>query len=305
MLFGRAVSILTCAVCALGCSGSNAPSGPSQGKLERGVVARVGPTNLTRELVAEIARAQDVDFATARQRAISDTLFALEAGKRFQTTGPPEVAERVALARAMFEDFTRAAVEQGPVTTQEIETLAKKRWQDFDRPEAARVTHAVALVEPGKDPAPARKLAQQLAEKLAGITDPKKFITTALAFPARRPGIQAEQLPPCTSDGRVVGGEPGATFDPRFAHAANLLREPGEQSPVIESSFGFHVILLEERLPEKRLGFEERRAALSGDVITNRAQKLSQKALAGLRKGTAVEVARNSLELMGQVESLP
>ena len=51
---------------------------------------------------------------------------------------------------------------------------------------------------------------------------------------------------------RVILGESEKQIADSFAEAANALARAGDQSPVVRTPFGFHVILLIERLPAPR-----------------------------------------------------
>lgn len=51
----------------------------------------------------------------------------------------------------------------------------------------------------------------------------------------------------------------GSDYAPAFAHASRGLKKPGEISPTIQTSFGFHVIKLVERVDPRQRSFDEAR----------------------------------------------
>jgi peptidyl-prolyl cis-trans isomerase C len=112
-----------------------------------------------------------------------------------------------------------------------------------------------------------------------------------------------------TADGRIfVRKDAGfkasqGGFDPDFARAANALQRPGELSPVVKSSFGYHVIRLEERAQGSVLAEPELKERLSADVLVRRAARARRELLDKLHQASPVEVERAMNELTAQVQA--
>lgn len=269
--------------------------------LPEGVVARVGPTDIAQQTVERIASAQQLSAGKALDKAVPDALFALEASLRL----PSEVRaanERAALARALLETLERAAEDRGPASETEIQGITAERWVDFDRPVSVRVSHAVALRPKSGDPNRARAVAEAIQQAVRGIREQEAFLRAARAVPAGDVQVRAERLPYLTPDGRGISTErdrprsPAGGFDLEFSQAANQLRAPGDQSPIVETRFGYHVILLEDRLPERRVPERDRRQALFPEVLSRRADSLRRELVSELKATTPVEVRRDADE---------
>jgi len=292
----RALPLLAL-VAAAGCERGEVPA-PSAGKLPPGVVARAGASDIHAETVTRVATAQDVSLAAARERALSDALFA-ERAREVLPAATQSAVVRGALARAVLEDIRREAARQGPPTHEEVEKVTSERWVEIDRPPARRVSHAVAQL--GKDASreEARRVAAAVAEAVRGVSDPEQFLKAARGVPAGAVPVRAERLPPMTADGRGFvledGSGPRATsrFDEAFARAAFALTEPGDQSGLVETRFGFHVILLEALVPERRVPFEERRQLLAEEIDSRRGAALRRALLERLAAATPVSVGRD------------
>jgi peptidyl-prolyl cis-trans isomerase C len=289
----------------VGCSSSSEPvAATAHTELPAGIVARVGEHEIAATTVTSIAAAQGLKLPTALDRAIGDALFAVAQRSDPERRDTVAVALRSAHARALVERFHAAARAVGPPTAAEVNALTAERWKELDRPVAVRTSHAVAVVSDPAQAEAARKLAERVAKEVAGIADPKEFRERASELSGGPISLKVEQLPPVTPDGRAfdpAGVHPDGQFDAVFAAAAHAIAAAGQHSPVVETRFGFHVILLEERLPPQQPPFDERRELLEPDVVARRARSKIDALVATLRRDTELEVSRSADELTAAV----
>jgi hypothetical protein len=206
-----------------------------------------------------------------------------------------------------LEGFKAEAAAQGPPSDAEVTELTTLRWQDFDRPETVRTTHAVAIVTKPEQDAVARAIAQHLYEALRGVSDPEEFIRLAHSVPHEDVDVRAERLPAVTSDGRCYYPEGAASelanqrLDRGFAEAAHRLAV-GQVSEPTKSIFGYHVILCEARLPPNYVPLEERRRLLTDEVLKGRAERSKQELLGRLSSATSIMVTRSVDDLTARVQ---
>jgi parvulin-like peptidyl-prolyl isomerase len=248
----------------------------------------------------------------AAQSVVSQAVLAEAARTRFASTGLLEVCERSAHARALLDRLFELAKAAGPPTDQEIDALKAERWMDLDRPSSVSVAHAVVVAKGSAEAASARASAERIARATAGISDVSKFIKVAKAVATKPLEKRVEQLPHMTADGRAVYLDP---FDPRrerplqfdlaFAAAVHAIPEEGQQSPVVETKFGYHVILMVERIDPQHMSRAEFRRELEPDVFQARAKRQLDSLLSDLRSKATVELARNLEELTEQVSQRP
>lgn len=275
-----------------------------RGELPEGVVARVGDDDISRTHVQGIVAKERVTPAEARDRAVRDALWA--------SAAPPEAvrrAERSALARALLEQLKREAESRGPPTDAEVERITERRWLQLARPEAVRTVHAVALLPKDADAAArakARALAARVRDAVKDTREPDEFEKRAGAVDAEPGALRVERLDPVARDGRVLPSKPlppGATpprFDATYAEAVHEL-EPGDVSQLIETPFGYHVVLLVERLPAMKLSLEERRQLVRDEVFSERAGQLERELVERLRRQSDVAVVRSWDSLTAEV----
>jgi len=287
------------------CHGGAPSSATQRARLPQGVAAKVGAEEVSLATVARIAAAQGVSSALARDRAVSDALFATAARAKFEGTSIVPVVERGALARAVLEGLKADAISRGPASDAEVAELTAHRWQELDRPESVRATHAVVKVDGPASDAKARAIADHIRDAVRGITDPEAFMRAARAVPHEGVDVRVEHLPAVTADGRTLDRDnpltdTGQRFDLDFARAVQTLTV-GQISEPTKTVFGYHVILCEARLPEQRVPLEQRRVRLYDAVIKGRAERAKQELLSRLSAATPTKLERDVDDLTARV----
>jgi hypothetical protein len=262
------------------------------------------------ETVTRVARAQALDAKRARDRAIQDALAAEHVRSDAAYAPLVSVATRAALGRVLLDSVKRSASDQGAPTDAELQKIKQERWHEFDRPEAVVTSHFVVALKDEKLAPEARALAERIAEAVRDIKDPEVFVKRAAEFKTDKLDVRAERLPAVTRDGRTfdpknLAAGAGAGFDRTFAEAAHALKAAGEHTSVVKTQFGFHVILLEERVPPFTKSHAELQSLLRDEVIMRRAQRMKQAIVDQQRNTQAVEIDRAADELMSRVRIVP
>lgn len=295
---------------ALGCGGEGAPVAATSARLPTGAAARAGTELISAATVARIAESQGLAPREAVALAVSDALFAAGAKAGLPAAATRSI-ERAATARSLLEQLSRDAAQQGAPNAQELAEIVRERWLELDRPNGARTTHAIVMNDKPARDADAHALADKLAQELQGVTSSQELMRRAKAFPAAGFEIRAEELPFVTPDARVFQQTPkglrgsSQAFDPDYARAASALTQPGQLSPVTKSAFGYHIILLDERMPGVTVAEPELSQRLAPDILVRRAARARTELLDKLRKASGVQLERAFDDLTAQVKAVP
>lgn len=301
----RAAALIGLALTLAGCGHEEGgETKPSRGPLSPGVVARVGDTEIPASLVRAVARRQGIAPSEALDRLVGDAVLAQTHDASEAEQHAVRVKLRGARARWLATRIRERAKADGPLTDPEIRELSKLRWREADMPERWRVAHALVMRPRTKDKARianARSAADRLAEAIGRPGTVDEFEKRAKELSARVKGasieVRVERLPAIAADGRVAEGPPGE-FDRDFARGASALARVGDVSPIVESSFGWHVIYLMERLPADPMPWAERRALFSPAMVDYRSDKRFRALKARLREARTIEVSSAAGNLM-------
>ena len=305
----RARCIAISLVC-VACSGKSAPgSHPEEHvDLAGGTVARVGSAQLPASLVGRVAAAQRLSPEQALQRLVEDELLA-ERARADGLEQRPDVTRDLEALRARLVVFriwatARAA---GSPSDAEVEELSRRHWLEVDLPEQMKVIHAVVLRPKGGDAASARRardVAGRIAAAVAGAADADDFEARAKSVPSGGLEVKVERLQPFVADGRIAAVGAQGSYDRTFASAAAALSGPGSTSGVIETEFGWHVVRLVERIPGRRVPFEDRRMAFAEEAYAGRAAGSMAVLIAQLRATAPLETANGVDALMEEAAAV-
>ncbi len=283
----------------LAACGHDAPPTQNAASLGGEIVARVGDETIPASLVARVAAAENTDPRTAATKLIEDALAAQGARAAGYDTGPdvkwPIVSAR---ARYVVDRIRVDALAKGPPTNAEVDELTLRHWQTIDLPERVRVIHAVVLFPKKRSPENEQRGKDDydaLRKALDGAPDPEEFEKRVKAVPQGGSQITVERLPAFVADGRIAEGN--GSLETSFARTAFSISKPGGQARA-ETTYGWHVVQLIERLPPYTVPFEERRSQFAEETQAMRARKAYEALLARLRAAHPVEISTAAENLM-------
>ncbi len=194
-----------------------------------------------------------------------------------QRVKPPTEAEAKALYDKVMQVMGGKAVHD-PDLGEDLNELAK--MFAFQSGEKVRVRHILVKVPKDAsftDKSAALKKIQDLKKKLDGGAD---FAELATANSDDKPSAQRG------GDLGVIGR--GQT-DPAFEKAAFEL-PVGKISGVVETAFGYHLILVEEKKAASKLRFEDAKDDLGEYLMNSQGRKALLAFLAELRKSASIQV---------------
>ncbi len=260
---------------------------------------RVGDRTIPLSVVANIARVQKISPQEAARYVTDDEIAASAARARGLDQAPP-TSWNLTAARARFvsERLYDEARAKGPPTDDEVGVLSERHWLEVDRPPMINVIHVVVL-RSEKDPTlnpKAKDLARDLHEAVISAANADDFEAKAKAVPKPAPKIEVrvERLPAFSDEGWATDS---SRMDKTFTQAAYALASIGDTSNVVESKYGWHVIRLLERLPEKRMPLETRRLAFTEEVYAMRARAAYEARLNALRAATPIAISAAAPQL--------
>jgi len=279
---------------AISCQPGQASRGAAPARVARGaLVARVDREPVTADDVAMIARTEGIhDRTVALDRTVDRVLLAREATRRGLGNDPmiADVARR-ALIQSLLARTVEQTVSRERLPADELATGMQIRGFELAHGPLSVTQHIVVRVEasaPVDVRARARAVTEALRERAATLPMPRggeAFEHLAASLPAEFPH-RAEVLPAIDASGRHARGAVVA----EYARAAAQLAHVGDVSPVVETSFGFHVIVLLERQPALEASEADVRARVRDELLWRLRHRALDAYLDELRRRHAVQI---------------
>ena len=242
---------------------------------------------IEQELVRQAARkkgievsAEEVDAAVAELRKVFKTPASF--ASRLQTEGFTEETYRKhmegMIAAKRYLDDIRAGA--GKVSDQELEQYYRDNKQRLTFPEQVRVRQILLVWKPRGT----RNDRQATREAMAPILEQARA-GEDFAELARKHSEDPETAPRGGDLGFFHRGE----RVPALEQAAFALK-PGEISDMVETPFGVHILLLEERRDAYLLPLDQVRDQLRGHVQDEKAEQAVQGEIARLRDAAEIKI---------------
>ena len=230
------------------------------------VLARVGSDDITEadvlEFIQPFGQQAVMLYGTEQGRkmilddVISMRLFAID-GEAKKLDETPEFKEqmlnikRTVLAQSVMRD----AVKDVTVSDDEAKKFYEENPAMFKNPERVRARHILVSGD------------ENLAKVQDELKSGKSFDVVAKEY-SIDPGSAA--------NGGDLGEFPRGMMVPEFEKAAFELAKPGDVSEPVKTQFGWHIIKLEERIPESTIPFEQIKERLTQELREQKTQEILQ-----------------------------
>lgn len=235
--------VLITAVTLIACAREepNAPVSAPGTRVVTNVVARVGERPIGAADVAARMADEGLDAKTALARLVDEELLVQEAMRvGIREDGEEERAAERRMVRAMLRDFEKELTPER-VSMEEVRADFEAHREKLQVPER-RVSWHILVKDSSED---GKRLAETIRAEVLEADDPKVVYARYGKGGDATPELEvtAEELPPIT---------PRAAIEQPYKDALFAADAPGLLDSLVETSYGWHVIVLTEILPGER-----------------------------------------------------
>lgn len=185
-----------------------------------------------------------------------------------------QINKGLSIQRLISERFDKIEISE-----KETRAYYDNNREVFREPEEVRASHILIKVDPGMDEekkAVARRKVEDIRERL--MNKGEDFAEVAR---------EVSEGPSRSKGGDLGYFKRGQMVKP-FEEAAFAMK-PGEVSDIVETRFGYHIIKLTGRKPEKALGFDEVKERLHEYLKSRKVQEGVNQLVADLKKKAKIE----------------
>jgi peptidyl-prolyl cis-trans isomerase C len=230
-----------------------------------------------RKLAADDARVEQA-YNEARVRFKDDKAWAaLLAGQGLD----PQSFRAELRVHHTIQALLDQVVQQAGADASDQEAMAfyQSHSATFDTGERVRASHILVRV-PEVTPVPRKEELRKKAEALLVRARAGEDFAALARKSSDDPGSAAK--------GGDLGEFRQGQMVPAFEQAAFALK-PGELSGVVESPFGFHIIKVQQKVPARKLAFDEVKERLKREMVLQKQQQAQQSFVNSLRAKAKIE----------------
>lgn len=228
---------------------------------EAQLAARVNGRAISVAEVAAQARAAGTSPEQALAELVRSELVAQAADDRgLYTDGQVQEAGKREMVRRFLQDtFEKEVTPENTITEQMVKKAYNRNLGRMVHPLLKDVQHIVFQTQ--NDDEQVRALAEQLRTRALQQKTVQEFARLRDEFvsAANRYGAPARTE-------HLVTARTGTTVEP-FARAAFDLKRPGEVSPVVRTSYGYHVIWLVQDVPPENVSLAQATPKIRADLF--------------------------------------
>lgn len=195
-----------------------------------------------------------------------------------------KMIDNLLMSRQLATEARTSGLDKQPVVERQLqlasdEVLAAARRQQFEQdvqvPDLSALAQEEFIAHKEKYVQRGDFVVEHILIKVAGRSDDEaRALAQTVEKQARANPDNFEALVEQYSDdqskaanhGKVEDAGNTRLYDPSFAAAAAKLHKPGEISPVVKSTFGYHVIKLIRRTPDKTPSFADVKDRIVGEL---------------------------------------
>ncbi len=167
------------------------------------------------------------------------------------------------------------------VTEEEIKAAYEQYKEYLVKPEQVLVSHILILTPTEEDAGKKAEARKKIEDILAKVKAGQDF--------AKLAADMSEDQSAKNNQGNLGWIERGMTVKP-FEEAAFALKKKGDISPVVETSFGFHIIKLEDRADKGYIPLEEVRQNIEIDIANEKTKALVAEQVQTLKNQAEIKI---------------
>ncbi len=182
----------------------------------------------------------------------------------FDKRADVKTAIEAAREAVLFDRYVRDVIAADVVTDGDVRKYYDEHSTDFNSPEQVKVRHIVVTFQ-GKEK-------EQALNKIKPVVG--EIVSSGVSSPALLLRHFEDAARKYSEDGTAqsggdLGWVPRGNLDPAFEDVAFRLK-PGIMSGIVETPYGYHLILVEDKRPETKQPFESVKADIREFLISQR-----------------------------------